>query len=581
MEKITWLLNKTTFLLFYKTINIKQTYTTNIMSKTILYNEDARKKLQVGVNKLADAVRVTLGPKGKNVLLDKGYGSPSVTNDGVSIARDIELEDKIENMGAEFVKEVASNTDNNAGDGTTTATILATEILNYGLRVIATGANPRSVQRGVNKATKMAVAELAKISQRITANKKEIEQIATISADDSEMGKIIAEVIGEVGKDGVVTVEESQTFGFSKELVEGMQFDKGYVSPYMVTHSDRMEAVYEKAPVLITDMKISAIADILPLLEKVAKTGRKELVIVAEDVEGEALATLVVNKLRGTLNVLAIKAPGFGDRKKEMLEDIAVVTGATLITEERGMKVENVELNELGEASKIIATKDNTTIIDGKGSKASVEKRVAQIKFALESSDSKFDTEKLEERLAKLAGGVAVIKVGAATEIEMKQKQQKMEDALKATRAAIEEGIVPGGGVSFIRMAKAIDLKEIKGEDQKAGAKILKSALEAPLRQLAENAGIDGGVLVEKVKRSTGALGYNINKMKNTDDLVDLKAQGIIDPAKVVRNALENAASASGMLLTTEVTITDAPEEKKETPMPMGGGMTGGMGGMM
>ena len=551
------------------------------MSKTILYNEDARKKLQVGVNKLADAVRVTLGPKGKNVLLDKGYGSPSVTNDGVSIARDIELEDKIENMGAEFVKEVASNTDNNAGDGTTTATILATEILNYGLKAIATGANPRSVQRGINKATGMAVAELSKISQRITASKKEIEQIATISADDSEMGKIIAEVIGEVGKDGVVTVEESQTFGFSKELVEGMQFDKGYVSPYMVTHSDRMEAVYEKAPVLVTDIKISAIADILPLLEKVAKTGRKELIIIAEDVEGEALATLVVNKLRGSLNVLAVKAPGFGDRKKEMLEDIAVVTGATLVTEERGMKLENVELNELGEASKIIATKDNTTIIGGKGSKASVEKRVDQIKFALENSDSKFDQEKLEERLAKLAGGVAVIKVGAATEIEMKQKQQKMEDALKATRAAVEEGIVPGGGVSFIRMAKAIDLKEIKGDDQKAGAKILKSALEAPLRQLAENAGMDGGVLVEKVKKSAGAMGYNINKMKNTDDLVDLKAQGIIDPAKVVRNALENAASASGMLLTTEVAITDAPEEKKETPMPMGGGgMPGGMGMM-
>ena len=551
------------------------------MSKTILYNEDARKKLQVGVNKLTDAVRVTLGPKGKNVLLDKGYGSPSVTNDGVSIARDIELEDKIENMGAEFVKEVASNTDNNAGDGTTTATILATEILNQGLKAIATGANPRSVQRGVEKATRMAVAELSKISQRITASKKEIEQIATISADDKEMGKIIAEVIGEVGKDGVVTVEESQTFGFSKELVEGMQVDKGYVSPYMVTHSDRMEAVYEKAPVLVTDIKISAIADILPLLEKVAKTGRKELVIIAEDVEGEALATLVVNKLRGTLNVLAVKAPGFGDRKKEMLEDIAVVTGATLITEERGMKLESVELNDLGEASKIIATKENTTIIDGKGSKAGVEKRIGQIKFALENSDSKFDQEKLEERLAKLAGGVAVIKVGAATEIEMKQKQQKMEDALKATRAAIEEGIVPGGGVSFIRIAKAIDLKEIKGDDQKAGAKILKIALESPLRQLAENAGVDGGVLVEKVKKSAGAMGYNINKMKNTDDLVDLKAQGIIDPAKVVRNALENAASASGMLLTTEVAITDAPEEKKETPMPMGGGgMPGGMGMM-
>lgn len=551
------------------------------MSKQILYNEEARKKLQDGVNKLASAVRVTLGPKGKNVLLDKGYGAPSVTNDGVSIAKDVELEDKVENMGAELVKEVASNTDNNAGDGTTTATILATEIMNEGLKAISTGASPRAIKRGIDSATQIAIKELGKISQAISTSKKEIEQIATISADDKEMGSIIASVIGEVGKDGVVTVEESQTFGFSKELVEGMQFDQGYVSPYMITHSDRMEAVYEKPYILVTDIKISAIADILPLLEKLAKEGKKDLVIIAEDMEGEALATLVVNKLRGTFNALSVKAPGFGDRKKEMLEDIAIVTGAELITEQTGMKLENVETSMLGTASKIISTKDNTTIIDGKGSKTALEKRISQIRVALDSTESSFDREKLEERLAKLSGGVAVIKVGAATEVEMKQKQQKMEDALKATRAAIEEGIVPGGGVSFIRMATAIDVKDVKGEDEKSGAKIIKKILEAPLRQLAENAGVDGGVLVEKIKNSTGAMGYDINTMKNTDDLVDLIEQGIIDPAKVVRSALENASSASGMLLTTDVTVTELPEEKKDMPAMPPGGMPPGMGGMM
>ena len=546
------------------------------MAKEILYNEDARRRLQAGVNKLADAVRVTLGPKGKNVLLDKGYGAPAVTNDGVSIAKEIELADRVENMGAELVKEVASNTDNNAGDGTTTATILAQSIINEGLKAVAAGANPRAVKRGVDKAAESAVAELAKIAQKISASKEEIAQVAVNSADDEEMGTIIAEVINEVGKDGVVTVEESQTFGFSKEFVEGMQFDKGYVSPYMVTNGERMESVMERPYILVTDAKVSAMADILPLLEKVAKSGRKDLVIIADDVEGEALTTFVVNKLRGTFNVLAIKAPGFGDRKKEMLEDIATVTGAEVISEERGLKLEATELTMLGEATKVIATKDSTTIVDGRGAKADVTKRVNQLRSAIETTESKFDKEKLQERLAKLSGGVAVIRVGAATETEMKQKQQKMEDALRATRAALEEGIVPGGGVAFIRMAKAINPALIKDEEERVGATILQRALEAPLRQLAENAGLDGGVLVEKVKKSVGAKGYNFKTMKDADDLVDLKAEGVIDPAKVVRSALQNAASAAGMLLTTEAVVAEIPEEKKES-----GGMPGGMPGMM
>jgi len=546
------------------------------MAKEILYNEEARRRLQAGVNKLADAVRVTLGPKGKNVLLDKGYGAPAVTNDGVSIAKEIELADRVENMGAELVKEVASNTDNNAGDGTTTATILAQSIINEGLKAVAAGANPRAVKRGVDKAAESAVAELAKIAQKISASKEEIAQVAINSADDEEMGTIIAEVINEVGKDGVVTVEESQTFGFSKEFVEGMQFDKGYVSPYMVTNGERMESVMERPYILVTDAKVSAMADILPLLEKVAKSGRKDLVIIADDVEGEALTTFVVNKLRGTFNVLAIKAPGFGDRKKEILEDIATVTGAEVVSEERGLKLEATELTMLGEATKVIATKDSTTIVDGRGAKADVTKRVNQLRATIETTESKFDKEKLQERLAKLSGGVAVIRVGAATETEMKQKQQKMEDALRATRAALEEGIVPGGGVAFIRMAKAINPALIKDEEERVGATILQRALEAPLRQLAENAGLDGGVLVEKVKKSVGAKGYNFKTMKDADDLVDLKAEGVIDPAKVVRSALQNAASAAGMLLTTEAVVAEIPEEKKES-----GGMPGGMPGMM
>ncbi len=550
------------------------------MAKVILYNEEARKKLQSGVNKLADAVRVTLGPKGKNVILDKGYGSPSVTNDGVSIARDIELDDKFENMGAELIKEAASNTDNNAGDGTTTATILAQAIVNEGLKAVAAGANPRAIKRGIDKATDEAIEELVKASRKISANKEEIEQVATISADDEEMGAIIAEVINKVGKDGVITVEESQTFGFSKEFVEGMQFDKGYVSPYMVTNPDRMEASYNNPYILITDGKISSMSEIVPVLEKIAKSGKKELVIIADDVDGEALATLVVNKLRGTFNTLAIKAPGFGDRKKDMLEDIAIVTSASVISADRGMKLENVDLSMLGEAAKVIATKDSATIVDGKGKRVDVERRIAQIRSSIEDSDSKFDKDKLQERLAKLSGGVAVVRVGAATETEMKQQQQKMEDARKATKAAIEEGVVPGGGITFIRMAKAISTRGMVDEDEKAGSRIVKVALEAPLRQLAENAGLDGGVLVDKVKNSDSGKGYNLKTIKDSDDLVDLRAEGIIEPAKVLRSALQNAASASGMLLTTDVAISDKPEEKSNAGASMGGMSPGGMGGM-
>ncbi|MEX2008123.1 MAG: chaperonin GroEL [Candidatus Spechtbacterales bacterium] len=543
------------------------------MPKQILFDEAARRKLQAGVNKLADTVRVTLGPKGRNVLLDKGYGAPQVTNDGVTIAKEIELPDKIENMGAEVVREVASNTNDVAGDGTTTATILAQSIINEGFKMVAAGASPRALKRGIDAATEAAVEQLNGMAEKISGNKDEIAHVATNSADDEEMGRIIAEVMTHVGKDGVVTVEEAQTFGLSKEFVEGMQFDRGYISPYMVTNAERMEARYDKPGILITDQKISAMGDIVPVMEKLAQSGRKELVIIAEDVDGEALATLVVNKLRGTFNTLAIKAPAFGDRKKEMLADIAVVTGGEVISEDRGMKLENTELNMLGSADKIIATKETTTVVGGKGKKAAVEGRVAQIKAAIENTESTFDREKLMERLAKLSGGVAVIRVGAATEIETKQKQQKLEDALNATRAALEEGIVPGGGVAFIRMAKALDAVKLKDSDEAAGVKILRRALEAPLRQLAENAGIDEGVAVNTVAKGTGAFGINFKTMEEGD----LKKDGVIDPAKVVRSALQNAASAAGMLLTTEAVVAQLPEDKPEAGMPGMGDMMGGM----
>ncbi|OGZ31904.1 MAG: chaperonin GroL [Candidatus Portnoybacteria bacterium RIFCSPLOWO2_12_FULL_39_9] len=543
------------------------------MAKQIKYDEQARRRLKRGVDKLANAVKVTLGPKGRNVVLDKGFGAPTITNDGVTIAKEIELEDKFENIGAEIIKEVATKTNDLAGDGTTTATVLAQAIITQGLKNVAAGANPLAIKKGIEKGVESVVAALKKISKPVSG-KAEIAQIATISAEDQEVGHLIAEVMQEVGKDGVITIEESQTFGLSKEIVEGMQFDKGYISPYMITNAERMEAEYEDPYILITDKKISGIKEILPLLEKLTQAGKKDLVIIAEDIEGEALATLVVNKLRGAFNGLAIKAPGFGDRRKEMLEDIAILTGGQMITEEVGLKLENADLKMLGRARKVIAAKENTTIVEGRGQKPKIEARVAQIKREIEKSDSDFDKEKLQERLAKLSGGVAVIKVGAATEVEQKHKQHKIEDALAATRAAVSEGIVPGGGVALIRALKNLDEVKAKG-DEKTGLLILKRALEEPLRQIAQNAGQDGSVVVDEVKKKSGAYGYNA-LINEYEDLVEA---GVIDPVKVVRLALQNAASAAAMLLTTEAVITDAPEKKEAiSPHGMAGGMGGGMG---
>jgi len=541
------------------------------MSKQILYGEDARKKLQEGVNKLADVVRVTLGPKGRNVLLDKGFGAPQVTNDGVTIAKEIELKDKFENMGAELVKDIANRTNDVAGDGTTTATILAQSIINEGLKNLTAGANPRALKRGIDKAVERCVKSLEKMSQKISS-KEEIAHVATNAADDAEMGNFIAEIMHEVGPEGVVSIEESQTFGLSKEMVEGLQFDKGYVSPYMITDAERMEAAFENPYILVTNQKISAMNDIVPLMEKISKSGKKELVIVADDFEGEALATLIVNKLRGTFNTLAVKAPGFGDRKNEILEDIAIVTGAEFISEDRGLKLENADITMLGEATRVVSTKENTTVVGGKGTKKAVDKRVSQIKMTIKRSDSDFDREKLQERMAKLAGGVAVIRVGAATEVEAKQKKQKLEDTLSATRAAMEEGVVLGGGVAFIKLSDVLKDLKLKEKDEQEGVEILLRALEAPLRQLAENAGLDGGSIIKKVKTATGdSTGYNFQTMK----LEDLKKSGVIDPTKVVRSALQNAASATGMLLTTEAVVADLPEKEGKNP-----GMPGGMGGM-
>ncbi len=537
------------------------------MSKQILYSEEARKKLKAGVDKLADAVKVTLGPKGRNVILDKGFGSPTITNDGVTIAKEIDLEDKIENMGAEIVKEVASKTNDTAGDGTTTAVVLAQALIAKGFKNVAAGANPLALRRGIEKAGKMVVEELKKLSKPI-ASKEEIVQVATISAEDAEMGKLLADVLEEAGKDGVVTIEESKTFGLSKEVVKGLQFDKGYVAPYMVTDAEKMEAIIEDACILITDKKISSIQDILPILEKVAKTGKKEMVIIADDIDGEALATLVVNKLRGVFNGLAIKAPGFGDRRKEILEDIAIVTGGTVISEERGLTLEKTDLDMLGKARKVIATKENTTIVDGEGDKSKIEARIKQLRAEIEKTESDFDKEKLQERLGKLSGGVAVIKVGAATEVEQKAKQHKAEDALNATKAAISEGIVAGGGVALIRAANV--LSGIKFEnDEHIGLEILKETLEEPLKRIAFNAGVEGSVVAEKVKSSQENFGFNAA----TGIYEDLMKAGIVDPTKVVRSALENAVSGASMLLTTETVVAEQPEQKKETHMPSMGGM--------
>lgn len=544
------------------------------MSKIISYSEEARKKLKIGVDKLADSVKTTIGPKGRNVIIDKGYGSPVITNDGVTIAKEVELEDKIENLGAEIVKDVASKANDAAGDGTTTATLLARAIFSEGLKNVTAGANPLAIKRGIEKGTKGIVEELGRMSRPVS-EKSEIAQVATISAEDPEMGNMIAEVINEVGKDGAVTIEESQTFGLQKEIVKGLQFDRGYVSPYMITNADKMEAELEDPYILITDKKISSIQEIVPILEKIAKTGKKELVIVAEDVDGDALATLVVNKLRGVLNVLAVKAPGFGDSKKEMLQDIAIVCGGQVIAEEIGMKLEDVELEALGSARRVVSTKDNTTFVEGRGEKENIEARVAQLKKIMENTDSEYDKEKIQERIAKLSGGVAVIKVGALSEVEQKARQHKAEDALAATRAAIEEGVVPGGGVALIRAINVLDKIEALEDDEKTGLKILRRAVEAPLRQIAENAAVDGSVVVQKVKEGEGSFGFNASSMEY-EDLVKV---GIIDPKKVVRVALENAASAAAMLLTTECAITDKPEDKKDNDMS--GGMPGmGMPGM-
>ncbi len=552
------------------------------MAKQILFNEQARESLRRGVDKLANAVKVTLGPKGRNVVLDKGYGAPIITNDGVTIAKEIELPDKIENMGVALVKQVAENTNDVAGDGTTTATVLAQSMFTEGLRHVAAGANPMVLRKGMEKATEIAVASLNE-QTRDVKGRNDIAQVATISAQDEEVGTLIADVMDKVGKDGVITVEDSQTLGVESEYVEGMNFDKGYVSAYMVTNTEKMEAIMENPAILLTDKKISAIADILPLLEKLMQAGKKELVIIAEDVDSEALATLVVNKLRGIFHAIAIKAPGFGDRRKEMLQDIAVMTGGKVISEEVGLKIENATIEDLGQATKVIATKDETTIVGGKGDVAEIEARVNQIKVALENETSDFDKEKLTQRLGKLAGKVAVIKVGAATETEQKEKQHRVEDAVQATKAAVAEGIVAGGGLALLIAAQAlkseIDALENKeglvNRDHLTGMHLVMRALEEPARQIAVNAGKEGSVIVEEVKRHDFKLGYNAAE----HTYVDMFEAGIVDPKKVTRSALQNASSISAIMLTTEAIVAELPEEKKESPAGMGG-MGGGMGGM-
>lgn len=530
------------------------------MAKQIYFNEIARKKLFTGLNKLTNAIKVTLGPRARLVVLDKGFGAPEISDDGVSIAKEFELEDKVEHLGAEILKEVAEKTSDAAGDGTTTAMVLTQAIVSEGLKNVAAGADPLSLKRGIEKGVKAVVENIKKLSKPIS-KKEEIAQVATIASLDSEVGNLIAEVFSEVGKDGVITVEESKKFGLEKEIVKGLQFDRGYISPYMITDPERMEAVLEEPYILVTDKKISALNEILPVLEKVVQTGKKELVIIAEEVEGDALATLVVNKLRGVFNALAVKAPGFGDRKKEMLQDIAVVTGAQVISEELGLKLENIKLEQLGRARKVVAEKEKTTIIEGKGKKEDIDARIKQIKEELKRTESEFDKEKLQERLAKLAGGVAVIKVGAATEVEQKAKQKKTENALNATRAAIEEGILPGGGVAFLRSISALERIENQFDgDEKTGIKILKKSLERPIRQIAENCGLDGAVVANKVKDGENDFGFNAQTLK----FEHLVPAGVIDPTKVVRTTLENAASAASMLLTTEAVVAEKPEEKKK-----------------
>jgi chaperonin GroEL len=542
-------------------------------AKQLQFDENARHALLRGIEKLAKAVKATLGPSGRNVILDKKFGSPTITKDGVTVAKEIELEDPYENMGAQLVREVASKTSDIAGDGTTTATVLAEAIYKEGLRNVTAGANPTSLQRGIMKAVDAIVAELKKISKKVS-DRTEIAQVATVSANwDKTIGEIIADAMDKVGKDGTITVEEAKSIETTLDVVEGMQFDKGYLSPYFVTNAEAMEAVLDNPYILIYEKKISSLKDMLPLLEKVAKAGRP-LLIISEDVEGEALATLVVNKLRGTLQVAAVKAPGFGDRRKAMLEDIAVLTGGKMISEDLGIKLENIKLEDLGKAKRVTIDKENTTIVEGGGKQADIQARVAQIRRQIEETTSDYDREKLQERLAKLAGGVAVINVGAATETEMKEKKARVEDALHATRAAVEEGIVPGGGVAFLRAQKALDnVKGLEG-DEKVGVQIVRRAIEEPTRQLADNAGKEGALIVEEIKKRKGNEGYNVA----TDEYEDLVKAGVVDPTKVTRSALQNAASISGLLLTTEALVTELPEKEKTPQMP-GGGM-GGMGGM-
>jgi chaperonin GroEL len=580
------------------------------MAKQIKFDEDARRRIKTGIDKVADAVRVTLGPKGRNVVLDRGFGSPVVTNDGVTIVKEIELEDKFENIGAEFVKEVANKTNDAAGDGTTTATILTQSIVESGAKFISKGINVIELKNALLKLSKRVSNDIKKSSKEVSG--AAIEHVATISAQDPEVGKMIAKVIGKVGKDGVITVEESQTFGLAEEIVEGMKFDKGYISPYMITSAESMEAELKDPHILITDKKISAISEILPLLEKLAQAGKKEMVIIAEEVEGEALATLVVNKLRGILNVLAVKAPGFGDNRKAMLEDIAVLTGAQVISEERGMKLENVNVEDLGRAGRIVSTKDDTTIVDGKGKKKDIDARAAQLKMQIEKATSDFDKEKLQERLGKLSGGVAVIKVGAATEVEQKEKQHRVEDAVEATKAALEDGIVPGGGIALFNESSKLreDLQKNLSNEEKISVQIFTEALVSPLRQIATNAGQSPDVIISKIQElqktfldeSTTAKKRNIATGKDEEVILhrytinpkanfnlgydagreiptysDMIETGIIDPAKVVISALSNAVSAAAMLLTTEAVVTDVPEKKEKGAMPDMSGM-GGMG---
>ena len=544
------------------------------MSKQITFDADARNQLKEGVDALANAVKVTLGPKGRNVIIEKKFGAPTVTKDGVTVAKEIELEDKIANVGAQMVKEVASKTSDVAGDGTTTATVLAQAIMNQGLRSVNSGANPMDLKRGIDKAVVQVVARLKELSREV-GGKEEIAQVGTISANsDEEIGNLIAEAMEKVGKDGVITVEEAKGTDTSLDTVEGMQFDRGYLSPYFVTDPDNMEVVLEDAMVLVHDKKISAMKDLLPVLEKIAQTGQP-LLLIAEDIDGEALATLVVNKLRGTLRVAAVKAPGFGDRRKAMLEDIAVLTGGQVLSEEKGFKLENATLDTLGKAKRIVITKDNTTVVDGAGQQDQISARINQIKAQTESTTSDYDREKLQERLAKLSGGVAVLKIGAATEPEMKEKKARVEDALHATRAAVEEGIVAGGGVALVRALDALDNVETENEDQTIGVKIVRRALEEPLRQIVNNAGLEGSVVVQKVKDGKDDYGFNAR----TEEYGNLLSMGVVDPTKVTRTALENAASVAGLLLTTQTVVVDKPEPES-APMGGGGGM-GGMGGGM